>query len=108
MTARNLGSESDLASTDNLPSASHLVAPEELKKRLSRIEGQVRGVSRMIDEGRDCREVIQQLTAIRSAVQQVGLLVARTYAAGCLLPPLADQNPGELLDGLIDVLSKTT
>jgi CsoR family transcriptional regulator, copper-sensing transcriptional repressor len=88
--------------------ASYNVSSEELKKRLSRIEGQVRGVSKMIEAGRDCREVIQQLTAIRSAVQQVSLLVARTYAAGCLLPSQTDQNPAELLDSLIDVLSKTT
>ena len=88
--------------------ARQMVSPEVLKKRLSRIEGQVRGVSKMIEAGRDCREIIQQLTAIRSAVQQVNLLVARTYAAGCLLPPQADRNAGELLDGLIDVLSKTT
>jgi len=87
---------------------SQTASPDVLKKRLSRIEGQVRGVSKMIESGRDCREVIQQLTAIRSAVQQVSLMVARTYAAGCLLPSQADQNPEELLDGLIDVLSKTT
>ena len=88
--------------------ASNEISPDELKKRLSRIEGQVRGVSKMIDAGRDCREVIQQLTAIRAAVQQVSLMVARTYAAGCLLPSQSDQNPGEMLDSLIDVLSKTT
>jgi CsoR family transcriptional regulator, copper-sensing transcriptional repressor len=84
------------------------VSSGELKKRLSRIEGQVRGVSKMIDDGRDCREVIQQLTAVRAAVQQVNLLVARTYAAGCFLPLQGDQDASELLDGLIDVLSKTT
>jgi DNA-binding FrmR family transcriptional regulator len=82
--------------------------PEELKKRLHRIEGQVRGVAKMIDADRDCREVVQQLTAIRSAVQQVSLLVVRAYAADCMLTTPAGKDPMDNLDGLIDVLSKTT
>jgi CsoR family transcriptional regulator, copper-sensing transcriptional repressor len=82
--------------------------PEELKKRLHRIEGQVRGVAKMIEDDRDCKEVVQQLTAIRSAVQQVSLLVVRAYAADCLLSPAGGKDPVENLDGLIDVLSKTT
>ena len=40
---------------------------EDILKRLRRIEGQVRGVARMVEEDRDCREVIQQLAAIRAA-----------------------------------------
>jgi CsoR family transcriptional regulator, copper-sensing transcriptional repressor len=82
--------------------------PEELKKRLHRIEGQVRGVAKMIEDDRDCREVVQQLTAIRSAVQQVSLLVVRAYAADCLLSTPPGKDPVDNLDGLIDVLSKTT
>ena len=82
--------------------------PDELQKRLNRIEGQVRGVAKMIEDERDCREIVQQLTAIRSAVQQVSLLVVRAYAADCLLPPPSGKKPEEMLDGLIDVLSKTT
>ena len=39
----------------------------ELSHRLRRIEGQVRGVQRMVDEDRDCPEILQQMTAIRSA-----------------------------------------
>ena len=46
--------------------------------RLRRIEGQVRGVQRMIEEGSDCGEVLNQVAAIRSAVNQVGLLVLKT------------------------------
>jgi CsoR family transcriptional regulator, copper-sensing transcriptional repressor len=82
--------------------------PEELKKRLHRIEGQVRGVAKMIEDDRDCREVVQQLTAIRSAVQQVSLLVVRNYAADCLLSTPPGKDPVDNLDSLIDVLSKTT
>src|SRR3990170_1693167 len=58
---------------------------EDLKKRLRRIEGQVRGVEKMVDDDRDCHEIIQQLAAIRAAVQQASLLVVRSYASQCLL-----------------------
>ena len=49
---------------------------QDMKNRLKRIEGQVRGVLRMMEEGKDCREVITQLTASRSAliVQLASLL----------------------------------
>jgi CsoR family transcriptional regulator, copper-sensing transcriptional repressor len=56
----------------------------DLTDRLKRIEGQVRGVQRMVDEGRDCRAILNQLTAVRSAAYQVSLLLVRDYATQCL------------------------
>jgi DNA-binding FrmR family transcriptional regulator len=79
---------------------------DDLTKRLRRIEGQVRGVAKMVDEDRDCREIIQQLAAIRSATNQVSLLVARTYASQCLCEPLEDDDRESVVADLIDVLSK--
>jgi DNA-binding FrmR family transcriptional regulator len=81
---------------------------EDLTKRLRRIEGQVRGVAGMVETDRDCREVLQQLAAIRSAVNQVSLLLARSYACQCLADT---QEPGDheaLVDDLINVLGKAT
>lgn len=79
---------------------------DDIKKRLSRIEGQVRGVARMVDDDRDCHEIIQQLAAIRSAVQQVSLAVARSYAAQCLLEPHEGESQEAIVEDLISVLSK--
>jgi DNA-binding FrmR family transcriptional regulator len=79
-------------------------AKEELQKRLARIAGQVRGVQRMLDEGRDCQAILQQLAAIRAAVQQASLLLVRSYAAECLARP--DESPEELADNLIGALSQ--
>ena len=82
-----------------------IVTPkEELQKRLRRIEGQVRGVARMVDEDRDCREIVQQLAAIRAAAHQVALLVARSYACQCVSEPV-DQ---AMLDELISIMGKAT
>jgi len=52
-------------------------AKEDMGKRLRRLEGQVRGVQKMLDEGRDCREIVQQLAAIRSAAHQASLILVR-------------------------------
>jgi DNA-binding FrmR family transcriptional regulator len=78
----------------------------DIKKRLSRIEGQVRGVAKMVDDDRDCHEIVQQLAAIRSAVQQVSLVVVRSYAAQCLLEPHEGENQDAIVEDLISVLSK--
>ena len=57
---------------------------EKLIQRLRRIEGQVRGVQAMLDQERDCREIMQQLTAIHSAVQSTSRAFFQDYAAICL------------------------
>ena len=60
-------------------------AKEKLIQRLRRVEGQVRGVAAMLDEERDCQEILQQLSAIRSAVQSASRLFLQEYATACLL-----------------------
>ena len=60
---------------------------EQLIQRLRRIEGQVRGVSGMVDDERDCHEIMQQLSAIRSAVQSVSRVFLQEYATECLVEP---------------------
>jgi DNA-binding FrmR family transcriptional regulator len=81
---------------------------EQIHKRLRRIEGQARGVQRMLDEERDCRDIVQQLAAIRSAVHQVGLEVMRIYASQCLNDPDSTTSDEELLDYLVGALSRWT
>jgi CsoR family transcriptional regulator, copper-sensing transcriptional repressor len=60
-------------------------AKEKLVQRLHRIEGQIRGVESMLDEERDCQEILQQLSAIRSAVQSASRIFLQEYATACLL-----------------------
>ena len=59
-------------------------AKEKLSQRLSRIEGQVRGVQTMLTEERECREIMQQLAAIHSAVQGASRVFLQDYATSCL------------------------
>ena len=57
---------------------------DALIRRLNRIEGQVRGVENMLLGERDCREIMQQLAAIHSAVQSTSRIFLQDYATACL------------------------
>jgi len=56
----------------------------EMVRRLKRIEGQTRGVQKMVEEGRDCTDILHQLSAINEAVRSVSLLIAEQYAHECM------------------------
>jgi DNA-binding FrmR family transcriptional regulator len=66
-----------------------------LIQRLRRIEGQLRGVQTMLDEERDCREIMQQMTAIRSAMQSASRTFLQDYAATCLMEIDANPDPDQ-------------
>lgn len=80
-------------------------ARADLIQRLRRIEGQARGVARMIEEGRDCREVLQQLAAIRAAVQQASVQVLRSYTLECLQ---VEETPEAVAEALIRAIHQLT
>ena len=58
-------------------------------RRLNRIEGQVRGVSKMIDEERYCIDVLQQLQAVKAALAKVEDAVLKDHAATCVESAIA-------------------
>jgi DNA-binding FrmR family transcriptional regulator len=64
-----------------------------ISTRLRRIEGQVQGIQRMFDQGRDCEEILTQIMAVRSSLDQVGLLLMELHIDKCLLEDLPDDSP---------------
>ena len=58
---------------------------EQLRDRLARIEGQVRGVSRMVEEDRYCVDVLTQISAIQAALDRVALGLLDDHARHCLI-----------------------
>ena len=78
----------------------------KLIKRLQRIEGQVRGVRRMLEEERDCADVVTQLAAIRGAVHQTSVLVVQEYAVNCLNNPDQQDAPEEMVARLVQALGQ--
>ena len=71
---------------------------DNLTKRLARIEGQVRAVSRMLEEGRDCRDVITQISAASTALEQVGFRLLSSGMQRCLEDPKRGAREGFTLD----------
>lgn len=67
------------------------VETEALLKRLRRIEGQIRGLHRMVAEGRVCEDVLTQLMAARSSLDQVGLLLMDHHIENCLMTGLPSE-----------------
>ena len=65
---------------------------EQVVKRLSRAEGQVRGLSRMVQDDAYCIDILTQITAVRSALDKVALELVRDHARHCL-PDSAVQSP---------------
>lgn len=63
--------------------AKEAVSKGVLLKRLKRIEGQVRGIEKMIEGDRDCESIVTQLAAVRSAIESVGALVLNNYMTLC-------------------------
>lgn len=57
---------------------------EEITKRLSRAEGQVRGIAKMVDEDKYCIDILTQITAIQAALDKVGLQLLDEHAKHCL------------------------
>ena len=82
-----------------------VVSKEALVKRLKRIEGQIRGLQKMIDEERTCDDVMMQLSAVVSALSRVSELVAKNYAHRCLFEVNETGNM-EAIDNLIESIIK--
>jgi DNA-binding FrmR family transcriptional regulator len=63
---------------------------DKVLKRLRRIEGQVRGIQKMVDEDRYCIDVLQQLSAVQAALDQVGLKLLDDHVTHCMAEGAGD------------------
>lgn len=57
---------------------------QEINRRLRKVEGQIRGLQRMVDEERDCEAIIIQLMAARAALNRIGVYIINEYVEKCL------------------------
>ncbi len=79
---------------------------EALLMRLRRMEGQVRGVQKMIEEGRYCVDIVTQLQAISAAADKVAQQVLEGHIRGCVTDAIKEQRGDEAITELMTVLSK--
>ncbi|MFD0048181.1 metal-sensitive transcriptional regulator [Actinomycetes bacterium NPDC127524] len=80
----------------------------QTKNRVKRIEGQLRGVVRMMEENKDCRELIAQLSAARSALDRTIGVVVSSNLVDCVKNASAnDQDTDELVKEAVNLLVKS-
>ncbi len=77
-----------------------------LLARLARVEGQIRGVSRMLKEGQYCIDVIDQITAARRALERGALLVMQRHLNSCVRDGMAAGRGEDLTKELVDSIDK--
>ncbi len=71
---------------------------DDVLKRLRRLEGQIRGVQRMIEEGQDCGDVVTQLSACKAALDRVGYRLVLAGMRHCVTAPEGADDAGDAPD----------
>ncbi|HEY3367141.1 MAG TPA: metal-sensitive transcriptional regulator [Symbiobacteriaceae bacterium] len=85
----------------------HLVRDKQgLTDRLKKIEGQVRGLQRMVDEDRYCVDVLVQVAAVRAALNKVGMMLFEGHARGCMQAAVRRGEGDAAAAELMEVLEK--
>ena len=80
---------------------------EKLIHRLNRIEGQVKGLRKMVEEDRDCFDVLKQVAATSGAMRSLGMVILEHHLTGCVSKALRDQDASEdLIKQTIDIFNK--
>jgi CsoR family transcriptional regulator, copper-sensing transcriptional repressor len=79
---------------------------DQLTIRLRRIEGQVRGVEKMVDEDRYCIDVLTQIGAIQAALDKVALGLLDQHARHCVVEGHGQGTPAELTDELMGAVGR--
>ncbi|RLL41995.1 transcriptional regulator [Oceanobacillus piezotolerans] len=74
--------------------------------RLKRIEGQVRGIQKMVDEDRYCMDILVQISAIQSALKNVGFSVTERHIKHCVSDAIKSGEGHETIDELMEVMKQ--
>ncbi len=80
---------------------------ERLLARMRRIEGQAKGIQRMIEDDRYCVDIVQQLTALSAATDKVSLMVLQNHIEGCVADAILQQQGEAYIKELMAVLRKS-
>ena len=92
-----------MPSIHNLPVAER----EEFIARLKRVEGQAKGIQKMIEEGRDCVDVMNQLSSVRAAVTSLSGEMLEAFALRCLRHPEEFPSPEKAVEEVVRALVRS-
>jgi DNA-binding FrmR family transcriptional regulator len=96
----------DANTPDTAPKHGYSPDKEKVVNRLRRIEGQVRGVERMVEEDRYCIDVVTQISAVQAALDKVALKLLEDHARHCVVGGHAAGSPDELTDELMSAVTR--
>lgn len=77
-----------------------------LLARLKKIEGQAKGIQEMVSEGRYCIDIVQQLSALSAAADEVALMVLENHIEGCVTEAIRDQRGEDQIRELMKTIRK--
>jgi len=80
---------------------------KSLLSRINRIEGQVRGIRRMVEEDRDCLDILKQIAATSGAVHSVGMMILEDHLKGCVSNAVRNKTDDDkLIHQVIEIFNK--
>jgi DNA-binding FrmR family transcriptional regulator len=83
-------------------------ADPKVVKRLKNIEGQIRGILRMVEEEKYCVDIMNQISAARAALNSVGMVILRRHVETCVTNAIEEggKEKAQIIDELMHVISK--
>jgi DNA-binding FrmR family transcriptional regulator len=75
-------------------------------RRLKKIEGQIKGIQKMVSEEKYCVDILIQMAAVRAALNRAGLIIFEDHTKGCVLDALNTEKRDEKISELVDVIFK--
>lgn len=82
-----------------------VVTKKDIQTRLRRIEGQIKGIEKMVENDTCCKDILIQVSAVRAATNKVGAIVLENYAKGCLRAEDDGKSESEKIEELVSNLT---
>ncbi len=79
---------------------------DKINMRLKKIEGQVRGIAKMVNEDKPCEEILIQIGAVKSALHKTGQVILEGHMHHCLIDAVKEGNEEAAVDKLISALNQ--
>ena len=87
-------------------SGSYQASKQDLAARFNRLQGQISGIARMVEEERYCPDVLTQISSAVAALEKIGFLLLRDHIAGCVVEDVAQGRADAAVDELMAVVHR--
>lgn len=82
------------------------VTKNDILKRLKKIEGQIKGIQKMVEEEKYCADILIQIAAVRAAVNKVGGLIVENHSKKCIQKAVAEGEGDKAIEEMVDIMLK--